>query len=166
MKKYPIAVIDSGVGGLACLGAIRKAMPSEDIIFLGDTANMPYGIKSVEALCACAKKMGDYLCSRNVKMIILACGTLSANCMDLFYREYPNVLVQGIIDAFFYEGDEIVLVDYKTDRAGYRDGAETLVSRYKVQLDYYGQALEKLTGKRVKEKIIYSFTLNREISVL
>lgn len=77
-----------------------------------------------------------------------------------------TILVQGIIDAYFYENDEIVLVDYKTDKVSRNGGAEELVKRYRIQLEQYGQALEQLTGKRVKEKIIYSFTLNQEISVV
>ncbi len=70
------------------------------------------------------------------------------------------VIVQGIIDAFFYEDDDIVLMDYKTDRATKED----LLGRYRAQLDYYAVTLEKLTGKKVKEKIIYSFFLNEEIA--
>ena len=73
------------------------------------------------------------------------------------------ILVQGIIDAYFYEGDEIVLMDFKTDKAGC-GGIQELVKKYKVQLEYYAQALERLTGKPVKEKIIYSITLGEEIS--
>lgn len=87
---------------------------------------------------------------------------ISASDVD---KEWPSdemVLVQGIIDAYFYEGDEIVLLDYKTDKVGY-GGAKELVKKYKVQLDYYGEALERMTGKHVKEKIIYSFTLGKEI---
>jgi ATP-dependent helicase/nuclease subunit A len=91
---------------------------------------------------------------------------LSAQDVDKDWPAEETVLIQGIIDAYFYENDEIVLVDYKTDKVGYKNGAAQLVERYKVQLDYYAQALERLTGKRVKEKIIYSFTLNREISVV
>jgi len=72
------------------------------------------------------------------------------------------VLVQGIIDVFFYEGEDIILADYKTDYI--KDGEEDkLRNRYKVQLDYYTEAVERVTGKKVKEKIIYSFALNREI---
>ncbi len=74
-----------------------------------------------------------------------------------------TVLVQGIIDAWFYEGDEIVLLDYKTDRVFAEDGAEVLMQKYRVQLDYYREALERLTGKRVKESYLYSFTLGTEI---
>ena len=69
-------------------------------------------------------------------------------------------LVQGIIDAFFYEDGEIVLMDYKTDRL-YRE--EDFRERYGIQLEYYEKALTQITGKRVKEKWIYSFTLGRSI---
>ena len=73
-----------------------------------------------------------------------------------------DVLLQGIIDAFFLEDDEIVLVDYKTDHV--RD-ADTLIGRYKKQLDLYARALESITGKIVKEKLIYSVILGRTIAV-
>ena len=72
------------------------------------------------------------------------------------------VLVQGIVDAFFYEDDEIVIMDYKTDSV---DRAEQLIGRYKTQLDLYERALFEATGKKVKEKIIYSFHLKQEIIV-
>lgn len=70
------------------------------------------------------------------------------------------VLIQGIIDVWMEEEDGMVLIDYKTDHVS--DG-EILVKRYKVQLDYYQRALEQMTGKRVKERIIYSLSLHQEI---
>ena len=73
-----------------------------------------------------------------------------------------TVLVQGIIDAYFMEEEEIVLVDYKTDRVK-RGQEQKLIDLYHVQLEDYARALERMTGKRVKEKIIYSFTLQKEI---
>ena len=66
------------------------------------------------------------------------------------------VLVQGIIDAFFEEDGELVLVDYKTD---YVEKEETLRERYGIQLDYYRRALMQMEKKRVKETVIYSFRL-------
>lgn len=72
------------------------------------------------------------------------------------------VLVQGIIDAFFYEGEDIILVDYKTDYVASGDGQE-LVNQYHAQLGYYTQALERVTGHAVREQIIYSFGLGKEI---
>ncbi|MDY3919491.1 MAG: helicase-exonuclease AddAB subunit AddA [Candidatus Limivivens sp.] len=72
------------------------------------------------------------------------------------------VLVQGIIDAFFQEGEELVLVDYKTDYTEDRTGGQ-LWKKYAPQLFYYQKALEQLTGKQVKETVIYSFWLQKEL---
>lgn len=71
------------------------------------------------------------------------------------------VLVQGIIDVWFEEEDGLVVLDYKTDRV--KEKAE-LQEKYQTQLEYYGKALEQITGKRVKEKMIYSFALGEEIA--
>ncbi len=71
-------------------------------------------------------------------------------------------LVQGIIDVYFEEDGELVVLDYKTDRVPCLD---ELKRRYQVQLDYYAKALLQLTGKQVKEKVIYSFALEAEIEV-
>ena len=80
------------------------------------------------------------------------------------WEENEDVLIQGIMDAYFLEGEEIVLVDYKTDRV--KKGQEQkLIDSYYTQLDDYAQALERITGKRVKEKLIYSFALRKAIRV-
>lgn len=83
-----------------------------------------------------------------------------------FVFEYEGQLIQGIIDLYFEEDGEFVLVDYKTDRVMKGEaGEKELVKRYAIQLDYYAKALTQLTGKKVKEKIIYSFALGKELSV-
>ena len=92
---------------------------------------------------------------------------MPANELEIGCESEEPVLIQGIIDAFFYEKnekgeEEIVVVDYKTDYV--KSGGE-LLEKYKKQLDYYEIALERLTGKRVKEKVIYSFCLKSEIPV-
>lgn len=94
----------------------------------------------------------------------------AAKCGKL-YREQPfvlgdaeeDVLVQGIIDAYFEEDDELVVVDYKTDRVS---AEADLVDRYQIQLSYYAKALEQIMQKPVKQKIIYAFGLEREIVLL
>ena len=78
------------------------------------------------------------------------------------YDSDKEVLVQGIMDVYFEEPDGLVLVDYKTDHIKTK---EELVKRYEKQLLIYGEALEQLTGKKVKERIIYSFCLGEEILV-
>ncbi len=83
-----------------------------------------------------------------------------------FVFEYEGQLIQGIIDLYFEEDGELVLVDYKTDRVMKGEaGKKELVKRYAIQLDYYAKALAQLTGKKVKEKIIYSFALGKGLSV-
>ena len=83
-----------------------------------------------------------------------------------FVFEYEGQLIQGIIDLYFEEDGELVLVDYKTDRVMKGEaGEKELVKRYAIQLDYYEKALTQLTGKNVKEKIIYSFALGKGLSV-
>ena len=76
--------------------------------------------------------------------------------------EGEMILVQGIIDVYFEEDDGLVVLDYKTDKV-YR--AEELVEKYHAQLEYYAKALEQVLGKKVKEKIIYSFALQKEIKL-
>lgn len=110
----------------------------------------------------------------------LAARFRKAQAEDTLYREQhfmkqvPNdylfpgsdtsepVILQGIIDAFFIEDGEIVLVDYKSDHV--RE-AETLIGRYQKQLELYAEALERITGLRVKEKLIYSIILEQAIPV-
>ena len=87
---------------------------------------------------------------------------VEANKLDSKYPADETMLVQGVIDAFFYEDDEIVLIDYKTDRV--EEGKE-LADRYKTQLEYYQMALEQITGCKVKEKYLYSFRLQELVIV-
>ena len=105
----------------------------------------------------------------------LAARMIKARKNGALYKEQPFVLgkeadckegelmlIQGVIDVFFYEDDGIVLADYKTDKA---ENEAQLAERYRMQLDYYQQALEQITGKNVKERYIYSFSLQKEIRV-
>ena len=87
---------------------------------------------------------------------------LKANEIYEGQAEEEMVMVQGIIDAFFFEGEDIVLVDYKTDLTE-KGQEKKLVEKYRVQLDYYARALERLTGRKVSERIIYSFALGKEL---
>lgn len=95
---------------------------------------------------------------------------LPAKRLKASFPPGETVLIQGIIDVFFEEEDGYVVLDYKTDAV---ERPEELVKRYKVQLAYYSEVLEQLsgyardrTGKRVKEQIIYSFRLGQEIPLL
>lgn len=87
---------------------------------------------------------------------------VGANQLSGQYPEDELVLIQGVIDVFFYEDGGIVFADYKTDRV---EDEKQLADRYRAQLDYYQRALEQITGKRVKERYLYSFYLQKEILI-
>ena len=78
--------------------------------------------------------------------------------------ENEEVRLQGIIDLFFEENDEIILIDYKTDYIE-KNAEEEMNRKYKVQLDYYTDALERITGKKVVSRYLYLFYLEREIEI-
>lgn len=75
-----------------------------------------------------------------------------------------KVRLQGVIDCFFYEGDDIVLIDYKTDYVE-NGNEEEMISKYTAQINYYKSALKKITGKEVKESYLYLFYLDKEIAI-
>src|ERR1700728_5158475 len=77
----PIGVFDSGVGGLTVARAIIDQLPDEDIIYVGDTANGPYGPLTIPEVRAHALAIGDDLVGRGVKALVIACNTASAACL-------------------------------------------------------------------------------------
>ena len=83
-----------------------------------------------------------------------------ANTVNTEFPEEETMLVQGIIDAYFEEAGELVLVDYKTDRV---EHVQELMERYHVQMEYYTRALEQALGKKVKEVVLYSLALGQEV---
>lgn len=85
---------------------------------------------------------------------------MSANRVKPEFPEEELMLVQGVIDVYFQEGESLVVADYKTDKVS---TDEELIKRYKTQLDIYAEALSSITGKPVMAKIIYSFAMNKEI---
>ncbi len=82
MNTSPIGIFDSGVGGLTVASAVRQLLPGETIIYYGDTAHLPYGDKSPEAILYYSKKITDFLLKWNCKIILAACNTVSATVWD------------------------------------------------------------------------------------
>ena len=89
-------------------------------------------------------------------------GIVEINGDRIIDRSTEKVILQGIIDAFIMEEDGIILVDYKTDRV--KDGEE-LRNRYQKQIDLYSEALEQILGKKVKRRVLYSFSLGEEVDL-
>lgn len=93
----PIGVFDSGIGGLTAVKELVRLMPNEDIIYLGDTARVPYGTKSRETIRKYARQDFDFLLRFGVKMIIAACGTVSSTVGDGVLNTDDGVLYTGVI---------------------------------------------------------------------
>ena len=83
-----IGIFDSGVGGINVLKEIVMKYPNNHYIFYGDTKNLPYGSKSIDELKIFASNIIDFLISKDVDMIIIACGTISSNCYDYLCNKY------------------------------------------------------------------------------
>ena len=97
MDNRPIGVFDSGLGGLTTVTHLMKKMPNEQIIFYGDTARTPYGSKATATIKQFTKQIGDFLVSKDVKMIVIACNTVSATCLEDLRAAYPQIPIIGTI---------------------------------------------------------------------
>jgi len=95
-NKGPIGIFDSGVGGLTVLSEIKKQLPCEDIIYLGDTARVPYGIRSAETVVRYSIANADFLAKKSIKLLIIACNTASAVATDVLRQRYGIPIVDVV----------------------------------------------------------------------
>lgn len=96
-KEAPIGVFDSGVGGLTVVSAIRKQLPNESIVYLGDTARVPYGTKSSDVVKRYAQNCTKFLESHGVKLVVVACNTASAVALQSLKQTFSIPMV-GVIE--------------------------------------------------------------------
>ena len=96
-KNRPIGVFDSGIGGLTVLKEIIKELPDESTIYLGDTARVPYGIRSAETVIRYSFENTQFLSSRDIKLLVVACNTASAVSLDAI-KKTISIPVIGVIE--------------------------------------------------------------------
>jgi glutamate racemase len=96
MNSKPIGVFDSGIGGLTVVRALHERLPHENIVYFGDTARVPYGPKSPQVVREYAAQDVDFLVSKDVKMVVVACNTVSSVALDIVQR-HAKVPVVGVI---------------------------------------------------------------------
>ena len=97
MYNRPIGIFDSGVGGITVLKEIQKELPNEDYIYLGDTENFPYGEKSQDEIVKLAIKNVEYLIKKDVKIIVIACGTATSQAIESLHLKF-DIPIVGIIE--------------------------------------------------------------------
>lgn len=106
LRGRPIGIFDSGLGGLTVLKEISRILPNENIIYFGDTARVPYGTKSKETVIKFSVQDADFLMDLDVKMIVVACNTVSSLSLNILKRRYDIPLV-GVIEPGARKAAEI-----------------------------------------------------------
>lgn len=106
-SNQAIGIFDSGIGGLTVANAILKQLPNESLIYFGDTAHLPYGDKSEEAIQYYSKTIADFLLQKNCKIIVIACNTASSVAYNLLTQLHPTIPIINVIDP---------VVDYVIDK--------------------------------------------------
>lgn len=131
-KALPIGVFDSGVGGLTVLKALREALPNEDLVYLGDTARLPYGTKSPTSISRYACQATKLLQEQGIKLLVVACNTASAVALDALREQMAPLPVIGVVEPGASaavearpKGSHLVLATEATVRLGaYRRAIE------------------------------------------
>lgn len=98
-QNAPIGIFDSGIGGLTVVKAVREALPGEHVIYFGDTARVPYGIKSAQTITEYALQITDFLLARQVKMILIACNSVAATARQAIRAYAPHLPVLDVLEA-------------------------------------------------------------------
>lgn len=93
----PIGVLDSGIGGLTVVKELHRLMPQEKILYLGDTARAPYGARSESSIRTCSVQSALYLLSFDIKMLIIACNTISAVAIEQIREQVNEIPVIGVV---------------------------------------------------------------------
>ena len=96
MDNRPIGVFDSGLGGLTAVRELMRLLPGEDIIYFGDTARVPYGGRSPETILKFARQDMNFLCSFDLKAVVIACGTVSTTSLATLKEEYEIPII-GVV---------------------------------------------------------------------
>jgi glutamate racemase len=97
-RERAVGIFDSGVGGLTVLRAIRRALPGEPLVYLGDTARVPYGTKSPASVVRYARQAAAHLVARGVKLLVVACNTAAALALGALARELAPLPVVGVVE--------------------------------------------------------------------
>ncbi len=130
----PLGVFDSGIGGLTVVKSLKKILPDEDIIYFGDTARVPYGSKSPQTITQFAFQDAKFLVARKVKMIIVACHSVSSVCLDDLKKEFKLPII-GVLEP----GAKAAVKLTKNNRIGVIGTRATILS------GAYERAVKKLS---------------------
>lgn len=141
----PIGLFDSGVGGLTVLDAVARRFPSENLLYLGDTARLPYGTKSPETVRRYARKAAEFLAAHEVKALVVACNTASALALDVIEEVVPVPVVGVVGPGARAAVDEAHRLERESGTAS---PIAVLATEATVASDAYGRAIRALDSAR------------------
>ena len=121
----PIGVFDSGVGGLTVLAALRRELPHEDLVYLGDTARVPYGTRSPETVVRYAERVASHLWQTGIKALVVACNTATAHALPRLRAAATGIPVVGVLEP----GVEAAVAVTQTKRVAVAGTEGTISSR-------------------------------------
>lgn len=98
LKDLPIGIFDSGIGGLTVLAALKKQLPYEKFLYLGDTARLPYGTKSDDTIRLYTQQVASLLCEHGIKLLVIACNTATSYGLKALQQSHRDLFVLGVIE--------------------------------------------------------------------
>lgn len=144
MDNRAIGVFDSGVGGLTCIPHLLAELPEERIIYFGDTARTPYGSKAMSTIKKHTNEIADFLVSQDVKMLIIACNTITCICLDDLRKRFPDIPIVGIVEPAAHKVaaicDESNNVGIIATKATISSGLyQDLIHKYNHEVNVFGK---------------------------
>lgn len=129
MNNFPIGILDSGVGGLSVWQEIVALLPQESTVYICDQKNVPYGTKTAEEIYILARKMIIFLIEKEVKLIVIACNTITVSCLDALRQEFSQFPIIGAVPVI-----KLVAEISKNKKIGVLSTLRTANSEYQKEL--------------------------------
>ncbi len=142
LKKAPIGVFDSGVGGLTVAREIMRQLPDENIVYFGDTARLPYGSKSKESIIRFSRQIIRFLQTRHVKAIVIACNTATAQALETVRQEFDTPII-GVIEP----GARAAIHETKNKKIGVAGTEGTILSQMYTRVIHELEPEAEVMGK-------------------
>jgi glutamate racemase len=129
MDNRPIGIIDSGVGGLSIASKLIEKLPNESIIYIADSKNCPYGNKSAKQIFKLTQIMVDVLLKKNIKLLVIACNTITVTSIGKLRKAYPDLPIVGIVPVI-----KTAVEKTKNNKIGIFSTVTTAKSQYQKDL--------------------------------
>jgi glutamate racemase len=164
MNNQPIGIFDSGVGGLSVLASVKKLLPDEAFVYFADQKNSPYGGRSVEEIQNLSSRVCAFLLSKKVKLIIIACNTVSVNAVDYLRSQYdaPIIAVVPVVKTIAEKSRTKKAAVFATPATADSKYLEDLIKKFSNATEIYKIGTSKLeylveegivSGPKVREAL-------------